>query len=74
MRLASCGTRSTRFVLDWLFEPRDLWLGIFWDFADVEPVPSRDGRMTVFCDWQLSIYVCIVPVFPLRLRVIRDEE
>jgi hypothetical protein len=38
-----------------LAEPRDLWVGLSWDFA-------RRGRM-----WLLKVYVCIVPCLPVRL-------
>lgn len=34
-----------------MFEPRDLWLGIYWT-----PSPDR-----------LEVYLCIVPMFPLKL-------
>lgn len=33
------------------FEPRDIWVGLFWDV--------RDG--------QLNIWLCVVPLFPLQL-------
>ena len=39
-----------------LFEPRDLWVGVYWNFV-------RD-------DWkrQLDVYICVVPMLPVRLR------
>lgn len=34
-----------------LFEPRDLWVGVFWD--------RRPG--------ELRVYVCLLPALPLLL-------
>jgi hypothetical protein len=46
-------------VLKWywaiLWEPRDLWFGLFWD---VKP-------------FEISLYFCIIPMLPLRLQKIR---
>lgn len=39
-----------------LFEPRDLWIGVFWD---------RNVR------GDLVVYLCLIPCFPLRLTVRR---
>jgi hypothetical protein len=42
--------------LEFLFEPRDLWVGVYWTRPDVS--------------WNhaLDIYVCVVPCFPLLVR------
>lgn len=40
------------------FEPRDLWVGVYWNLA--ESIESTYKR--------LDVYVCIVPTLPLRLR------
>lgn len=38
-----------------LFEPRDLWLGVYWD--------RRPGALVV--------YVCVLPMLPIRIEVRR---
>lgn len=43
-----------RFTVRWLFEPRDLWLGVFWN--RVEGGIPRDKF--------LLVYVCFVPSLP----------
>ena len=37
------------------FEPRDLWIGVYWD--------RRPGA--------LVLYVCLLPLLPLRIEVTR---
>ena len=45
-----------------LFEPRDLWVGIHWrtHYSD------RPG-------WLLEVYVCIIPMLPLRFWIKRGR-
>lgn len=45
-----------------LWEPRDLWVGAYWDFK--QPVPCEECTE----HWTLDVYVCLIPVLPLRLR------
>lgn len=40
------------------FEPRDLWIGVYWDRKKI-------GTLS-----QLNLYICIVPVFPIHLTYI----
>jgi hypothetical protein len=44
-----------RVWLEWLFEPRDLWVGLYWARPDV--------------NWShgVDIYVCIIPCLPLKV-------
>lgn len=45
------------------FEPRDLWIGIYWDR------PPRTYCWTV----RLDVYACLVPCFPVHLRFHRER-
>jgi hypothetical protein len=44
------------------FEPKDLWLGIFWDWK-TEYVMSN----TITAK-QLYVYVCLLPTLPIVLK------
>jgi len=41
------------------FEPRDIWVGVYW---------NKD------CDWILSVYICILPLLPIRLYFMKAHE
>ena len=47
------------------FEPRDLWVGIFWDFNDI-PVGFYETGYKI-----LKVYLCLVPMFPIIFTVTR---
>lgn len=40
------------FGLSVLFEPRDLWVGVYW-------------TKTV---WTFTVYICIIPMLPIKLN------
>jgi hypothetical protein len=42
-----------RLIVQWQFEPRDLWIGVFW-------------RRTAIA-WHL--YVCVIPLLPLHVTI-----
>lgn len=41
----------------WLFEPRDLWVGVYWDI----------GSKAMYS--KLSVYICLLPMLPIRIEV-----
>lgn len=41
-----------------LFEPRDLWVGLYWDSRPL----------------LLNLYFCFLPMFPLRVQVWRGRR
>ncbi len=43
-------------ALQWKLEPRDLWVGIYWDL-------TREMRGMR----HLDVYICLLPMLPLRL-------
>lgn len=45
------------------FEPRDLWVGIYWDWS------PRHEPDDIYDYSELKIYVCIVPMLPIRLTL-----
>ncbi len=47
-----------------LWEPRDLWVGVFWDKDSSYP---NHGAY-------LDIYICLIPMLPLYIVLHRTEE
>lgn len=45
------------------FEPRDLWIGIYWDI-------NHSKEHTTYGFRYLHIYICIIPCFPLHIRIL----
>lgn len=44
------------------FEPRDLWVGAYWDFQPYTYNPDQTEH------WVFDLYVCVIPCLPLHLR------
>lgn len=40
------------------FEPRDCWIGVYWELRRSIESPYKD----------LRVYICLIPMFPLCLR------
>jgi len=50
------------------FEPRDLWVGVYWDYY-VHPKSAFTFEQLV----TLDIYVCLLPMIPIRFRWEREK-
>jgi len=46
-----------RLTAKWLWEPRDIWIGVFW---------NRTSGERLLNDY-LLIYVCIIPCLPIAI-------
>lgn len=58
--------RSMRIAM--LFEPRDLWIGVYWKTYTAR---GDDGR---FLRRWTAIYVCLVPMLPIKVSIIAALE
>lgn len=45
--------RPGRLIAQFQFEPRDLWIGLFWRRTEIA----------------LHLYICFVPLFPLHITI-----
>ena len=43
------------------FEPRDLWIGVYWNYHTIGTLKHLD------------IYICIIPIFPIHITVIQAQ-
>ncbi len=46
------------------FEPRDLWVGLFWRVFRDMPEPY----------YTLHLYICIVPAIPLHVTILKRDK
>lgn len=47
-------------IVKFIFEKRDLWIGIFWDYK-----PEWDEKR--FLGKYLHIWICLIPCFPIHI-------
>ena len=60
--------RISDFKAKILWEPRDIWVGVYWDRGCGSHVPWAKGLRRM---WR--VYICIVPCLPLRLEWWTDD-
>jgi hypothetical protein len=54
-----------RFTARLLWEPRDIWLGVFWNRVDDQVIlhASETGKSPEYPTY-LLVYICLVPCVP----------
>lgn len=57
---------SQRLKVQIQWEPRDLWVGMFWELRLV-PVPEESVQMKI-----LHAYLCVIPMFPIHVTWLVD--
>lgn len=55
--------RRYNVAASFLWEPRDLWLGVFWRWRDAD---DEWGHLA-------HIYICVVPCLPIHITIERDH-
>lgn len=50
----------TRIRAKFLFEPRDLWIGLYWEWCRGEAIFGRH---------YLRLFFILIPMFPLRITL-----
>lgn len=50
------------------FEPRDLWVGLYWDAMDIEYEYAKDFVRSTY-RWRVNIFICPIPCVVIRFAV-----
>ncbi len=70
MLLGSSKIPARRVTFRLLFEPRDAWVGVFWNHVvDLYWAPPRFSSKARF----LLIYICLIPCLPVVIAVRRER-
>ena len=64
------------------FEPRDIWIGVFWKRDELLAVAQRapkggpnEGAFSVgVTGWFWTVYICLLPCLPIRIAWIREAS
>ena len=67
-------SRAAHIAMQFQWEPRDLWVGVFWRLERWKaPATGWDryhGKIDAM-PWSLHVYVCVLPMLPLHIYVMR---
>lgn len=50
------------------FEPRDVWVGIYWDATNIERAYAEDFIRSTY-RWRVDIFICPLPCCLIRFSV-----
>lgn len=50
------------------FEPRDIWVGVFWDATNSERAYAEDFVRSTY-RWRVNVFICPLPCFLIRFAV-----
>jgi hypothetical protein len=64
--------RAAHIAMQFQWEPRDLWIGAFWQFRRSHS-SGWDHKHGSWSDapWSLHVYLCLLPTLPLHIYVMR---
>ncbi len=57
-----------------LFKPQDLWVGVFWNVTKHQYVMPTGNPAVRIVAKEFSVYMCLLPCFPIRVRWIRGYK
>lgn len=74
LRFVDWTSRPAHIAVQIQWEPRDLWVGVFWQFhrwhAQITGSDNKHGTY-IARPWSLHVYLCIVPLLPIHVYVER---